>query len=342
MLMVIFGAGASYDSSQAFHPAYSTGDPWRPPLAKNLFLDSSHVFGNIVRSYPKLAHILPYLRQPTAGRSVEQVLENLVEQSKDNPETLRELASVRYYLCDLLHLVTQRWMADTDGVTNYVPLIREILRFNNSGEEICLVTFNYDLLLESALYSFDFKSLGPEEHLGSHKILKLFKLHGSVNWCRLVDLPDGTRLTPQGLIEEADSIRLTDKFIRANATEPGEIFKFGKPIFPAIAIPVQTKSENHFECPVAHRKYLADMLPRVTKILIIGWQAKEAHFLGMLRSHLPLLRHIMVIGADEANATETLTYFLGEIGQQLSSVSVARQGFTEFIVLREGEQFFKS
>ena len=340
--MVIFGAGASYDSAQAFPSRSGTGGSWRPPLAKELFIDKNHVFGGFVRSYPKLTHILPYLRQPANGRSVEEVLENLVEQSKDNPETLRELASVRFYLCELLHNVTQRWLGETDRVTNYAPLVREILRFNNSGEEICLVTFNYDLLLESALYSFDFRAKDPAEHLDSHPILKLFKLHGSVNWGRLANLRDGTRLTPQGLIEQADSIQLTEEFVRANATDPTEMYNFRKPVFPAIAIPVQTKSEEHFECPIAHRKYLSEILPRVTKILIIGWQAKEAHLLGMLRFHLPLLRHIMVVGANDKDASETLRYFLEEIRLQLSSASVAREGFTEFIVNREGDSFFNS
>jgi len=343
MLMVIFGAGASYDSAPAFRPSLTTGGPWRPPLAKDLFADTNHAFGTFVQNYPKLAHILPYLRQPSNGRSVEQVLENLVEQGKENPEAIRELASVRFYLCELLHNVTQKWLREIDRVTNYAPLIREILRFNKTGEEICLVTFNYDLLLENALYSFDFKSRDPVEQLDSHPILKLFKLHGSVNWSRLVDLPEGARLQPQTLIQQADTIRLTDLFVRANATEPNEMYAFAKPVFPAIAIPVQTKSEQYFECPVAHRNYLVEMLPHVTKILIIGWQAKEAHFLGMLRSRIPLLRHVMIIGAKEGDARETLTHFLAEIKPpQLSSVSFAHEGFTEFIVNREGDSFFSA
>lgn len=343
--MAIFGAGASYDSAQAFPPRLTSGGPWRPPLAKDLFIDGNHEFGSIVRKYPKLTHILPYLRQPSNGRSVEEVLEDLVDQSKDNPETLRELASVRYYLCELLHNVTQRWLGETNRVTNYAALAREVLRFNKSGEEVCLVTFNYDLLLENALDTFDFRSRGPSGHLDSHPILKLFKLHGSVNWSRLVDvpgLPEGERLIPQTLIERADSIHITDEFVRANATEVAETSGFRKPVVPAIAIPVQNKSEQHFECPAAHLDYLAAMLPRVTKILIVGWQAKEAHFLRMLRSHLPLLRHVMVVGADERDARETLRFFLGEIRLQISSVSVGHRGFTEFIVDREGDAFFKA
>src|SRR5579862_4982730 len=87
MLMVIFGAGASYDSAQAYRPASPGGgsqnfgvsaqlatdeEPWRPPLAKDLFQDRHHQTGFIVNRYPKLTHILPYLREPSNGRSVEE------------------------------------------------------------------------------------------------------------------------------------------------------------------------------------------------------------------------------------------------------------------------------
>ena len=168
MLMVILGAGASYDSSQAYRPVHvgwggqqsSFGvpaqrpddeGPWRPPLAKDLFLDRHHALGNIVRKYPKLSHILPYLREPSNNRSVEEILESLQEEGKDNPESQREFASVRYYLSELLHEVTEGWLTKTNRVTNYAPLLRDILRFNRSSEPVCLVTFNYDLLLERAL-----------------------------------------------------------------------------------------------------------------------------------------------------------------------------------------------
>jgi hypothetical protein len=174
-----------------FAPSPGADDePWRPPLAKDLFVDRHEAFGEIVGRYPKLAHILPYLRQPAGGRSVEQVLETFQQEGRNNAETQRELASVRFYLCDLLSRVTDEWSTRTKGITNYAPLVREILRSNKANEQICLVTFNYDLLLERALQTFDFKTLEPKKHLDAHPVLKLFKLHGSVNWSSLVDLPD--------------------------------------------------------------------------------------------------------------------------------------------------------
>jgi hypothetical protein len=346
MLMVIFGAGASYDSAQAYKVEridgnWDAGGYWRPPLAKDLFLDRFDTLGDIVQKYPKLTHILPYLREPSNGRSVEQVLESLQTEGRGNAESQREFASVRFYLCELLAKVTSEWISHTNGVTNYAPLLKDILRFNASGEEICLVTFNYDLLLEHALYTFDFKQKPPEEHLESHPILKLFKLHGSVGWSRLVDRPQGVRLLPQHIIEQADTIQISDRFVLANASNPHEMHNFGVPIVPAIAIPVQTKSEEHFECPFTHRAYLAEMLPYVTKILIVGWQAKEAHFLQMLRSNLPKLSSVMVVGANASNAKGILRYFLEEIRLHISNQTVGQQGFTHFIVNQEGHGFLQ-
>jgi hypothetical protein len=355
--MIILGAGASYDSAAAYRPANPTGGghanfgtpalppydggPWRPPLAKDLFLDRHHEIGLIVSRYPKLAHILPYLREPSDGRTVEQMLESFQEESSNNTETKRELASVRFYLCELFSKITEEWSAQTNGVTNFAPLIRDALRFNTTNEEICLVTFNYDGLLERALYSFDFKGRTPQEHFDSHPTLKLFKLHGSVGWSRLVDLPGATRLSPQAIIDEVARFRISEKFVLANATNPQEAFRFEQPLFPAIAIPVQTKSDQYFECPLAHREYLAERLRYISKILIIGWQAKEAHFLDMLRFNLPQLKGVMVVGRDAHDAEATLKYFMGEIRLHVPNQYVGQGGFTTFITTHEGDNFFK-
>ena len=347
MLMVIFGAGASYDSAQAFPvtnspPSVGNGGPWRPPLANDLFRDPHESFGEIIRKYNKLTRILPYLREPTSHGSVEQTLESLQVQSRDYPERQRELAAVKFYLSDLLMEVTNKWDARTNGVTNYAPLVDEILRLDKSGKEVCLVTFNYDLLLERALVSFrDFNMRGPEDFLSSHPRLKIFKLHGSVNWSRTVGTA-GALYSPNQIIEQADSLQPLDRFVPANAArEYGGERRYG-PIFPALAIPVQTKTEDHFECPITHRECLANMLPSVTKILIIGWQAKEAHFLKMLRENLPRLTDLMVVGKDYDDSNTILRYFLDQVGKtSIPRTFYGMGGFTHFVVNQEGDEFFR-
>jgi len=120
------------------------------------------------------------------------------------------------------------------------------------------------------------------------------------------------------------------------------MYNFESPLFPAIAIPVQTKSDDYFECPDTHRSHLWEMLQHITKILIIGWQAKEEHFLRMLRSRLPRLSHLMVVGANATDAERTLKYFQTEIRLIIANQYVGQGGFSSFIMSQEGHNFFSS
>jgi hypothetical protein len=356
MLMVIFGAGASYDSAQAYRPpkVRSARGPkifladvsydlqtWRPPLANDLFLDRHHAFGNIIKRYQKLIPILPLLRKPSRGRSIEELLESLQNEGEGYPDRQCHFAAVRYYIRDLVWEIGEKWFLQTNGVTNYAPLVDQILSRHTSKEPVCLVTFNYDLVLENALYAFDFRRRQPDDHFNSHPTLKLFKLHGSVGWGRFVDFPEDSAITPHDLIQMASSIKLSNEYTLAN---PFVAQENGKLLFPAIAIPVQTKTAETFECPPSHLAYLGELLKSVTKILIIGWQAKEAHFLALLKSNLPALRRVMVVTGDES-AYAVLEQFKKEIGSDLVRTAICEArtgGFTDFVVNQEGDEFFKS
>lgn len=358
MLMVIFGAGASYDSAPAYRPVAPSsssqnfglpappsdnGGPWRPPLAPDLFRDPDNIFCDIVQRYPKLSHILPYLREPGNGRSVEEELEFLQAQAHDYQERLRQFASVQYYLRDLLFEVSDQWRNKTSGITNYAPLIDEILRLDKSGEPICLVTFNYDLLLDRALVSFGFNPQDPEVEYFAHPRIRLFKPHGSVNWARFVDLNPDPRFLPEHLIERADTIRLTDEFV--TITGVGPEFPRGRTAFPVIAIPFQNKNQDTFVWPSSHRAHLVELLPRVTKILIIGWQAKEAHFLELLQSSLRGVMHLMAVGSNTSDSDQILQNFGKQIAKALHPKCnwyKGQGGFTQFVVNRQGDEFFKA
>ncbi|MFZ0296797.1 MAG: hypothetical protein WAM13_00475 [Candidatus Sulfotelmatobacter sp.] len=54
----------------------------------------------------------------------------------------------------------------------------------------------------------------------------------------------------------------------------------GAVLFPAISIPVENKDE--FSCPPEHITALAGLLPKVTKMITVGWRATEENFLKML------------------------------------------------------------
>jgi len=85
------------------------------------------------------------------------------------------------------------------------------------------------------------------------------------------------------------------------------------------------------------------MLPNVTKILIIGWQAREAHFLQMLRENLPRLSDLMVVGKDYDDSNTILRYFLDQVGKtSLPRRFYGEGGFTHFVVNQDGDEFFRA
>ena len=55
-------------------------------------------------------------------------------------------------------------------------------------------------------------------------------------------------------------------------------------LFPALAIPVEAKQE--YECPDDHLQALNECLPKITKLLVIGWRASEDQFLDLLVKNL--------------------------------------------------------
>lgn len=76
MLMVVLGAGASYDSVPSYPSrvgGYASMSE-RLPLAKDLF-DNRPEFSDVMQRFPRCQPIVPYVRNPPPDRTVEQVLE---------------------------------------------------------------------------------------------------------------------------------------------------------------------------------------------------------------------------------------------------------------------------
>ena len=106
MLLVIFGAGASYDSvSQSILARISEPDrqEWQPPLAADLFRDRS-VFEEVLSRLPQCAALVSDLqRKVAAGASLEQELGIWVaREATEYPPRHRELMALRFYLQETL------------------------------------------------------------------------------------------------------------------------------------------------------------------------------------------------------------------------------------------------
>jgi hypothetical protein len=345
MLMVVFGAGASHDSIDVKppgggNPGWTIDEQFRPPLANDLF-GFTELFADAMGKFEKLQPIVPILRR-TGGKNVETVLQELQDEAAVYPERLCQLMAVRYYLHYALWECERSWKHLSKGVTNYKALLDQINRWRKPGEEVSLVTFNYDTLLEDAMPAVGLTLSDLTDYVDRSHPYKVFKLHGSVNWARPVGSGSpysGTAYTStdpwsiaRNHIERAASLKIGEGFTRINE-HPVGLFEGRVGLVPAIAIPVEKKA--YFECPQEHLDALKQFLPQVDRLLLIGWRATEDHFLTLLQDNLkgPLLAQVVARSEIDARGIAS-----GLQGGTFSEIRVdweyAPAGFTDFIVNR--------
>jgi hypothetical protein len=329
VLMVVFGAGASFDSSD-----YQGHPDGKPPLAQELF-GVRPLFSRIAARYPACPPLVDELRQAAARQPpllIEGVLRDLQERATDDPEMRRQLVALRFYLREVIAEHTTSWLAAVGGITNYVTLLREIGRWRNAHkEQVVLVTFNYDEMIEAALYGQLAISRGGGETpvwYVERDDWKLCKLHGSTNWIRLV--PHHSRGVDERnndvTIQMADQLDLASGDVVAGVA--GTSFTLGRVAVPALAVPTDGKST--FETHPSHVAAFEAAIPDVTRLLIIGWRASEQHTLEMLAG-IRIRYRLGIVSGDGRGVEETM-HNLGIVAEKAHPEHfVVDTGFTSFV-----------
>ena len=342
MIMVIFGAGASYDSVPSRPPSGYIRQQLlsRPPLATELFLDQGF-FAESLRRFPQCKPIVPYLQSIPPEATLEHTLETLQAEGEADPERNRQMAAIRFYLHFMIWECERQWNDVAHGITNYVTLVDQLRRCRGTTDPVLLVTFNYDRMIEQALSSVGI-AIADLPHYIQHDAFKLFKLHGSIHWAREVDTPivdvkdRNVWQVGSELIDKATELKISDRYRMVTGHPIGKIDDI--PLFPAIAIPVETK--RGFECPSDHLDCLRTHLGKVTKILVVGWRATERHFLDLLRDHLSTEVRVQAVLGKQKHAEEVLGR-IKDAGIRVIGKATTG-GFTEYIVSREAERFFST
>lgn len=347
MLAVIFGAGASHDAFPTFPVDGRSMGHARLPLANQLFDDRPEFEATRERFRDCLA-LIPYLQNRPDGQSVEQVLEQFelvaaTDNGKRGARTRQQLTAFKFYLQSIISGCEHAAIGMAHGVTNHLTLLDLIEKKRQKDEAVCLITFNYDCLIERALAdAIPFSISCPGEYV-SRPNYKLFKLHGSVNWGHeVMEAPGGLfkgRNDPEmnEMIRAADKIKYTNDF---EIVDQIPAFNQGaKRLFPAITVPAERKTK--FSCPDKHIDVIKAILPNVTKLLIIGWRGAEKHFLDMAGPILNQSKAALKIGivsASRNSCSET------EVAVA-RAITVDREwkyfegGFTKFIASRAAESF---
>jgi hypothetical protein len=326
MLLAIFGAGASFDSV-GDHPA--SREPslsGRPPLAAELFAPR---FGEILGNHPDCAALVPRLRRAT---NIEQEIENIVTQASAHPDLMRQLLALRYYIRDAITWAEVRWRQHHFGATNYAELLHTLGMWSQETKTpLALLTFNYDRLLDLAAKSALDLRLDDLDSYVAGDFCKLFKVHGSVGWWRVV-----SNLSDEPL-RCASSLELRDEYMLSGA-DPARSGPNG--YVPAISVPTLTKSG--FECPPGHLSVLRSVLETTTRVLIVGWRGMEQHFLSEWRHNAPSEPPRMLVIDGSVEGAQAVTRHLGGAGITWAGDCQYEVGFSEVLSGDSLSKFLRS
>ncbi len=201
------------------------------------------------------------------------------------------------------------------------------------------MTFNYDTLLEEALSAdsrFGIRIREMDDYVNGR--YKVIKPHGSVNWShRVSSCPfDFVRKNEDDLIPllienvaelKIDTTINLEEILRVVTPEPK---------YPALAIPVEAKSE--YECPIGHMEKLWQFLPKVKIVVMVGWRAMEKSFMNKLAQGLSSDVRVQVVSSGQNGAEGTKKHLQQEgIHGEIYAASAA--GFTEFAKNVEARRF---
>lgn len=336
MLLVIAGAGASFDSIPTRPLKASPAEPFRPPLADELF-EPRDMFEAVQREVPRVMQIAPNLYRRLSGVSVEDVLGEYAAQTTEYRDRLNQLTSARFYIQAVVAGCEDGWYRNAPVATNMMALIDQIERFRKQGRPPLFVTFNYDRIIESALANRGQAFNRLDDYIADG-VIPVFKLHGSVDWARPIQYAEPTRFGGnawQVARQICDAIH--------ELPNPGSIERWGTVptshvnnhlAVPAIAIPV--KSKTNFECPESHLEKLAKLLPEVSTVLTIGWRGGEEHFLQFLFKYLPQGLEFISVGKGSGSAEEAIGR-LQKAGFR-GHFEAYNAGFSDFVASRKVER----
>lgn len=346
MLLVVFGAGASYDAD----PQQPDKDKWRPPLTDELVSPRAS-FGEALNFYPSAVALVAQLRNSPDGTSLEERLDQFQTATKKYKPGLVHLAAFRFYVRYITWRCARELMTRTSHVTNYVALLAMVDAWATvRGEKAVFVTFNYDGLLDDACaYALRLRLRTLQDYVSGSKTYQVLKLHGSWNWVRRIQNPVKDRyVSATMLINSIADLQLTDQYemftqrpgmpeqkraseeylaIQEEGPRKESRDKKSIGVFPALALPLRSKAM--FDCPTEQVEALRKALPEVTALVTVGWRAQEQHFLAELAKGVSRPLEVHVVSGTSTGGQRVRTRLTG--AGVKGNFSFFPSGFTDYI-----------
>jgi hypothetical protein len=347
VLLVVLGAGASFDSMPRDRETEERVDlagvgtyrfdQVRPPLTKDLAKEQPF-FNSLVSKYPACRPVVDYLRRELVAASARPTptLEDALAryQAGTDASIPRQMMATRFYLRDLLWTSTGFMQSDilTGGITNYTTLIRK-LRAATVGTptHLCIVSFNYDLLLEATCrdhWGFDPNVI--EAYLGED--VSILKPHGSVQWVWFAGGEAKYRPTEadRQTIELAPDVPADSSAEILQGLPPydRDYDSFTVPLrVPALALPIAEKTD--FAWPKAQQDRLCSFTGAVHRVLTIGWRAAEPHFVRLLEPLVARGAKLLVV-TGRGDTDETVANLVSVTGEA-AHICALDTGFRDFL-----------
>ena len=315
-LLIVIGAGASYDS---WPPFAGDGDfKDHIPVANRLFAPWAKQ-NMILREYD-LMGLAAALRRKELLAAKDFDIEAELGQISANANkrgdlnSLLDLYKARFYLHRLVRDYTNETNNVTQKHTVYVDMLHQIKNWIDESPQqrfVDIVVFNYDTLIEDAMkqvYSHDWDLKAGHAsiaHYYVHKNVRIFKPHGSINWGRQLEDNDPSYELPTTAFKHFNSVSLTEKFdlVDPNVFTNGSI---SKKFVPAIAIPFKDKYSFQ-ECPPYMFEAMKAAIKSADKLLTLGWKGADQHFTKLIKDTNNTIDEAIVISpSGETQLGDTL------------------------------------
>lgn len=347
-LLIVTGAGASYDLVNPDASTVLSNRAYRPPLTKYIFKapvgptvksGESSCISEILINHPYAAAVgSQYYINNSSGqdsRPLEKYLSDL-KGSKYLTDQQR-FWTVPLYLKGLFHAISQRYLpGGTNIATNYMSLLDKLKR--SSYKDIVWMNMNYDLFADYALRVHlkepeklddldEYMNLETKDGLR----IKYTKPHGSVDWVRKfknknIQGDDVRRGNAPEKFEEKLETKIYSKR-GGKITGGDEDFTF-----PAISTPI---GKYDFVCQ-EHKKEIEKALQEINAVLCIGFSALDEDILSVMRN-IPLIQKLWIVNGDYDNGREVFVHIktfgikINECYGRDDNKGIYHSGFSSFI-----------
>jgi len=321
-VLIVVGAGASYDCWAKHVPKPPDYNNYRLPLAKELFYHYPQQ-SLLIQEYD-LLDIASQLRSKANSLGDKFDIEDeLLKISKrankiNDINTLHSLFKTRFYLQRLITSLTLSTINRTYGHTDYIDLIRKLKYWIEDAPEdqdriVDIVNFNYDTLLETAIenhYSVDWRLKNEENQMSAYyrgRNLRIYKPHGSINWGRVVQKNGGNKFNYLNQItafKDFNNLTIQNIFRYMN---PENFYDnhIPKDVIPAIAIPFKEKT-TFDECPQFMLEAMVEAINNADYIITLGWKGAEKNFTKLLLTNGKKIKAVYVVSPSAETNLSTI------------------------------------